>query len=126
MPLGIEQNNNFVRATLDIWNDKVFYEEREFPAGYFAASILNISEAELKELIQNGGAPTYLLPIVIQGSEQEAAQVFPILRDRILYLAELIWKYPPFCYNDRAQEMERINILFDDSALIKIRMPGSE
>lgn len=126
MPLGIEQNNNFVRTTLDIWNDKVFYEEREFPAGYFAASILNISEAELKELIQNGGAPTYLLPIVIQGSEQEAAQVFPILRDRILYLAELIWKYPPFCYNDRAQEMERINILFDDSALTKIRMPGSE
>lgn len=126
MPLGIKQNNSFIHATLDIWNDKVFYQEQEFPAGHFAASILNISEAEMCELIQSGGAPTFLLPVVVQGSEQEAAQVFPLLRERIMYLAELIWRYPPFCYNDHGKDMAWINRLFDDSALQKIRIPQSE
>ncbi len=126
MPLGIKQNNSFVHTTLDIWNDKVFYQEQEFPAGYFAMSILNISEDELCELIQCGGAPTFLLPVVIQGSEQEAAQVFPLLKGRIKYLAELIWRYPPFCYNDHRKELAKINALFDDSAFPKIRIPHSK
>ena len=30
MPLGIKQNNSFVHTTLDIWNDRVFYQEQEF------------------------------------------------------------------------------------------------
>lgn len=57
MPLGIQQNNSFVHTTLDIWNDKVFYQEREFPAGHFAVSILNISDDELRELIQSEPHP---------------------------------------------------------------------
>ena len=126
MPPGIKQSNSFARTTLDIWNDKVFYQEREFPAGYFAASIMNISEAELGELIQSSAAPTYLLPIVAKGSKQEAAQVFPLLREQIKHLAGLIWRYPPFCYNDREKELTQINTLFDDSALSKIRTPQSE
>ena len=32
MPLGIQQNNNFAQIIVDIWNDKVFYQEQEFPA----------------------------------------------------------------------------------------------
>lgn len=126
MPLGIKQNNSFVHATLDIWNDKVFYQEREFPAGYFAAEILNISEEQLIELIQNGGAPTFLLPVVVTGSKQEAEQAFPLLREQIMHLAELIWRYPPFCYNDLGKERAQINELFDDNALPKIRTPRSE
>ncbi len=61
-----------------------------------------------------------------QGSDEEAAAVFPQLRERILYLTELLWKYPPFCYNDYEKEMRRINTLFDESALPQIRMPDSE
>ena len=126
MPLGIKQNNSFIQVTLDIWNDRVVYQEQEFPAGHFAASILNISEEDLSELIQSGGAPTFLFPVVVQGSEQEAAQVLPLLRERILYLAELIWRYPPFCYNDRGGDAARINELFADDALPKIREPHSK
>lgn len=125
MLLGIQQNNSFVHTTLDIWKDKVFYQEQEFPAGHFAASILNISDDELRDLIRSGGAPTFLLPVVVQGSEQEAAQVFPLLRERMMYLAELIWQYPPFCYNDHGKELAQIKYLFDDSALPKIRVPHS-
>lgn len=100
MPLGIQQNNDFTQFTMDVWNDKIFYQEKEFPAGFMAMSILNIPEEELPELIQAGGAPTFLFPVVVQGSDEEAAAVFPQLRERILYLTELLWKYPPFCYND--------------------------
>ena len=126
MPLGIQQNNDFTQFTMDVWNDKIFYQEKEFPAGFMAASVLNIPEEKLPELIQAGGAPTFLFPVVVQGSDEEAAAVFPQLRERILYLTELLWKYPPFCYNDYEKEMRRINILFDESALPKIRTPDSE
>ena len=100
MPLGIQQNNNFAQIIVDIWNDKVFYQEQEFPAGFIAASILNISEDDLKELIQAGGAPTFLFPVVIQGSDVEAARVLPVLRERMIYLTKEILKYPPFCYSN--------------------------
>ena len=126
MPLGTQQNNNFAQVTIDVWNDKVFYQEQEFPAGFMAASILNISEDDFKELIQAGGAPTFLFPVVIQGSDMEAAQVLPVLRERMIYLAREIWKYPPFCYSNLEKELRRIDILFDDNALPKIRTPNSE
>ena len=126
MPLGIQQNNDFTQFTMDVWNDKIFYQEKEFPAGFMAMSILNIPEEDLPELIQAGGAPTFLFPVVVQGSDEEAAAVFPQLRERILYLTELLWKYPPFCYNDYEKEMRRINILFDESTLPQIRTPDSE
>ena len=51
MPLGIQQNNNFTQFTMDVWNDKIFYQEQEFPAGFMAMSILNIPEEELPGLI---------------------------------------------------------------------------
>ena len=126
MPLGIQQNNDFTQFTMDVWNDKIFYQEKEFPAGFMAMSILNIPEEDLPELIQAGGAPTFLFPVVVQGSDEEAAAVFPQLRERILYLTELLWKYPPFCYNDYEKEMRRINILFDERNLLQIRTPDSE
>ena len=126
MPLGIQQNNDFTQFTMDVWNDKIFYQEQEFPAGFMAMSILNIPEEDLPELIQAGGAPTFLFPVVVQGSDEEAAALFPQLRERILYLTELLWKYPPFCYNDYEKEMRRINILFDERNLLQIRTPDSE
>ena len=126
MPLGTQQNNDFAQVTIDVWNDKVFYQEQEFPAGFMAASILNISEDDFKELIQAGGAPTFLFPVVIQGSDMEAAQVLPVLRERMIYLAREIWKYPPFCYSNLEKELRRIDILFDDNALPRIRTPNSE
>ena len=115
-----------LRSQLTFGMTKFFYQEQEFPAGFMAASILNISEDDLKELIQAGGASTFLFPVVVQGSDEGVAAVFPQLREQILYLTELLWKYPPFCYNDYEKEMRRINILFDESALPQIRTPDSE
>lgn len=124
MPLGLEQNNSFANTTLDIWNDKVYYQEREFPAGYFSASILNISKDEIRELMLHAAASTYPLPVVMEGSESEAAEAFPILCEQIRQLADLILRYPPFCYNDREEELAKIDILFDESILPKVRDPN--
>ena len=44
----------------------------------------------------------------------------------MIYLAKEVWKYPPFCYNDLEKELRRIDVLFDGSALSKIRTPNSE
>lgn len=126
MPLGILQNNSFVNMTLDLWNDKVFYQEREFPAGHFAASILNITDEELTELIRRGGAPTFYLPTVMQGRDEEVTLAFPVLRQQVLTLAEMLFRYPPFCYLDRERERERLIRLFSDSARPMIRVQGSE
>ena len=87
---------------------------------------MRLPAEKLPELIQAGGAPTFLFPVVVQGSDEEAAAVFPQLRERILYLTEFLWKYPPFCYNDYEKEMRRINILFDERNLLQIRTPDSE
>ena len=43
MPLGTRQNNDFTQFTMDVWNDKIFYQEKEFPAGFMAASVLPLS-----------------------------------------------------------------------------------
>lgn len=48
------------------------------------------------------------------------------MRERMIYLTKEIWKYPPFCYSNPEKELRRIDILFDDNALSKIRISNSE
>ena len=125
MPLGAQQYNNFTQFTMDVWNDKMFYQEKEFPAGFMATSILNIPDEKLPELLKAAGALSFLFPEVIRSSDEEAARVFPQLREQIIHLTELLWKYPPFCYNDYEEELCRINELFDVNAFSQIRTPYS-
>ena len=44
MPLGIQQNNNLLHLTMDVWQDQIFFNDSAFPAGYFAADILNVGD----------------------------------------------------------------------------------
>lgn len=43
MKIGTDQYNTFDTMTMDCWNDRVYYEGKEFPAGHFAAGILNFA-----------------------------------------------------------------------------------
>ena len=126
MLLVSEQLDSFIYATFDIWNEKVFYQGQEFPAGYFAASILNVSDDEMNELLRRGGAPTFSLPSVIQGGDREAALAFPALREQIRDLVKLLWRYPPFCYNNLERELALVDELFHDIVFPSIREPYSE
>ena len=37
MNLGLKQNNSLFGLTMDVWEDKVYFEARAYEAGYFAA-----------------------------------------------------------------------------------------
>lgn len=41
----MDQYNTFDTMSMDCWEDRVYYEGREFPAGYFAAEVLNFAGA---------------------------------------------------------------------------------
>ena len=45
---GFKQNNNLLYLTLDVWQDLVFLNEQAYPAGYFAANIMNQDQATLQ------------------------------------------------------------------------------
>lgn len=70
MPLGIQQNNHLQRITLDVWQDQVFLNEKAYPAGYFAAEILNQKESTLQSLIQFGGNISYEAEALMSGPGQ--------------------------------------------------------
>ena len=55
MPLGIQQNNNFLHLTMDVWQDQIFFNETVYPAGHFAAELLNVPEETMRELVTHGG-----------------------------------------------------------------------
>ena len=48
MPLGIRQNNNFLHLTMDVWQDQIFFNETVYPAGHFAAELLNVPEETMR------------------------------------------------------------------------------
>lgn len=56
MPLGIRQNNNFLHLTMDVWQDQIFFNETVYPAGHFAAELLNVPDETIRELVTHGGA----------------------------------------------------------------------
>ncbi len=47
MPMGIFQNNSLLHLTLDTWYDEVFFNGVSYPAGYFAAQVLNMEGGQL-------------------------------------------------------------------------------
>ncbi len=60
MPMGTNQANNIVHATLDVWEDVVYFNAKSYPAGYFATEILNIPFERQKELCNYGNRLTIL------------------------------------------------------------------
>lgn len=58
MPLGIQQNNNFLHLTMDVWQDQIFFNETVYPAGHFAAELLNVPEETIRELVTPTAAPS--------------------------------------------------------------------
>lgn len=56
MPLGIQQNNNLLHLTMDVWQDQIFFHETVYPAGHFAAELLNVPEETILDLVTHGGA----------------------------------------------------------------------
>ncbi len=125
MPLGVMQNNSFLKLTLDVWQDKVFYCAREYPAGYFAASVLDISDDELFKTMEASAAVLAHHQLITAGSKEQLGELLPSLKAELLRLAELLWRYPPFCFNDKEQERHLIDVMLAPETLNDIARPDS-
>ena len=125
MPLGVMQNNSFLKLTLDVWQDKVFYCAREYPAGYFATSVLDISDDELFETMEASATVLAHHQLITTGTKEQLGELLPSLKAELLRLAELLWRYPPFCFNDKEQERHLIDMMLAPETLNDIARPDS-
>ncbi len=76
-PLGSGQTSNLLNFTIDIWEDKVFFSEREYPAGYFAMSVMNRTKEENTELLKKSGYLLHdLYDFLHAGEREKAKQIF--------------------------------------------------
>lgn len=115
MPLGIQQNNHLQRITLDVWQDQVFLNEKAYPAGYFAAEILNQKESTLQSLIQFGGNISYEAEALMRADRDSFARLLPQVRADASALLDALWTYPPYCFLDRTREQEVLDKFFRES-----------
>lgn len=115
MPLGIRQNNNLQHITLDIWKDQVFLNEKSYPAGYFAANILNQKQETFYSLIHYGGAISYEVEALMKANRDAFAKLLPQVRTDVSALLDILWTYPPYCFLDRSGEQEVLDKVFCES-----------
>ena len=98
MKIGTDQYNTFDTMTMDCWNDRVYYEGKEFPAGYFAAEILNFAGEIHDPLLERITVLTALVDDLSTAEKSKrhdiAAQLKPLLHDTVSWL----YTCPPFCY----------------------------
>lgn len=126
MPLGVKQSNSFLYISLDVWQDRVFYNEKDYPAGYFAASILNFQRDDLPRLAECGGTFGNLFPgVITAGDDSEAKELLPEVWTKLSELAELLWKYPPFSLNDMDGERHLHQVMLSEKSLKDLRNPLS-
>ena len=87
MKIGTDQCNTFDTMTMDCWNDRVYYEGKEFPAGHFAAEILNFAGAIHDPLLERITVLTALVDDLSTAEKSErhdiAAQLKPLLHDTV-------------------------------------------
>jgi len=124
-PLGSQQTNNLLHITVDIWQDKVFFNEREYPAGYFAMSVMNITLEELGALQVKGGAVWNYSERLAKANREQTKYALPELRIALLSLLDDIWRFPPFSLMDMQAERHAIDVMLSDASLGDITREGS-
>ena len=98
LKIGTDQYNTFDTMTMDCWNDRVYYEGKEFPAGHFATEILNFAGVIHDPLLERITVLTALVDDLSTAEKSKrhdiAAQLKPLLYDTVSW----IYTCPPFCY----------------------------
>lgn len=80
--------------TLDFWNDKVEYYEKELPTGTLACEALNISEESISKLCELG------LPLMQLAAGMQIMHADPLLipaaRESAIRIVDILSELPPF------------------------------
>ena len=123
MPLGIKQNNHLQRITLDVWKDLVFLDKKAYPAGYFAANILNQNQTTLRALIHYGGAISHEVEALMKADRDTFARLLPQAREDVSALLDVLWTYPPYCFLDKSREQEVLDQYFCERIVDALMTP---
>lgn len=117
MKIGTDQYNTFDTMTMDCWNDRVYYEGKEFPAGHFAAEILNFAGAIHDPLLERITVLTALVDDLSTAEKSKrhdiAAQLKPLLRNTVSWL----YTCPPFCYCEEQRAYEDLEHALSEERL---------
>ena len=125
MPLGIEQNNHLLSLTLDVWQDQIFFNDSAFPAGYFAADILNVSDETMRELLTHGGEISFQVEALANAGHEEFIKLLPETRTSMEKLLDALWKCPPYNLLDQGKELHALDVLFDPGLVDELLKPES-
>ena len=117
MKIGTDQYNTFDTMTMDCWNDRVYYEGKEFPAGHFAAEILNFAGAIHDPLLERIAVLTALVDDLSTAEKSKrhdiASQLKPLLRNTVSWL----YTCPPFCYCEEQRAYENLEHALSEERL---------
>lgn len=104
MPMGIKQQNDIMRATIDVWEDKVFLNEKEYPAGHFAAEILNVPPNFISSATNKTIDLMALLPDIPEAGKEKLSEIFPKLQRITTGILEDLSVMEPFSLWDIKEE----------------------
>lgn len=96
MPLGDRQENDLVHITLDVWQDKVYYLGKEYPAGYFAAGVLNVSHNLFVTITGEGGFLLDAYAIAKFGDREQLGSFSPCFGNLWKICCARFVRYLPF------------------------------
>lgn len=125
MPLGIQQNNNFLHLTMDVWQDQIFFNETVYPAGYFAAELLNVPEETIRELVTHGGAISHQVEALALAGRGEFIKLLDGTRASLEKLLDALWRCPPYSLMDKGQEQHTLEVLFSPASHNDLLKPAS-
>ena len=104
MPMGTKQQNDIMRATIDVWEDKVFLNEKEYPAGHFATEILNVSPDFIRSVADKTIDLMALLPDIPGADKDKLSEIFPKLQRITTGIIEDLSVMEPFSLWDIKEE----------------------
>ena len=102
--------------TLDFWQDTVIYEGKIFPIGTLACDALNVPADTLARMNEQCEKINLLLGMLNAG--QDASALFPMAKEAVLTMVDILSETPPFSNMNIPKHRERIEKVFTaDNAL---------
>ena len=125
MPLGIQQNNNLLHLTMDVWQDQIFFNETVYPAGHFAAGLLNVPEEAMQALVTHGGAISHQMEALALAGRGEFINLLDGTCTSLEKLLDALWHCPPYSSMDKRQEQHTLEVLFSPASHNDLLKPAS-
>ena len=102
--------------TLDFWQDTVIYEGKIFPIGTLACDALNVPADTIAKMNEQCEKINLLLGMLNAG--QDASALFPMAKEAVLTMVDILSETPPFSNMNIPKHRERIEKVFTaDNAL---------